>query len=308
MAREGSGPEILLVLCCLVAVCVFLCFSAGTVNLAASVGLGRSEETAASAINVARLEERKRELERAVAELDAELGALQQELATKQQEWSARRSLASSPSDVAQELQHLKRAEKQFRELLTGIERLKVAKERTRQKAAERARAEKVVQELEQKQARLREQLEQKRKTLAEVKIPADRAVDQGLRQLRQEISNLDENIAALKNALKGVECPTNAFCLSDLKGPTALRRPLIVECTRNRLEIHSAPKKRVEVSEVERNNPFARLPEDTDGIVFLIRPDGFEAFRRAFVLARETQPKLRYFYEAVEAGLQIRF
>lgn len=292
--QENSDLEVLLVLCCLVAVIVFLCFSLGAVNLGAQAGLGLTAEADVSAPKdgSAYLAARQSELQRTLAELTEQNERLLKELGDMRNQWAARSPV---PQPEQPSVNALAALEEKLRELRKRIEEVKA-----------QLRAEdldKLHKELE----RLQALLEQKKDILlTKIPIPWDPSAEQSLQRLGDQIKAIDAEIAKLNKLLDDRKCPPDAFCMVQLTGSTTLRNPLIVECVKGELVIQPAGRERIRLEELERRNLFSPPPQKRDGVAFLIRPDGYGVFQKAFYLAEKS--KLPIIYTLVEANRKLVF
>jgi hypothetical protein len=293
--QENCDLEVLLVLCCLVAVIVFLCFSLGAVNLGEQVGLGRQVEVSAAKDDSAYLAARQSELQRALAELTEQNERLLEELADMRKQ-----SLAdpSAPQPEQRSVQALAALEEKLRELRKRIEEVK-AQLRTED-----------LDKLRKDRDDLDAKVQQKRDILAKIPIPWDPSGEQSLQTLRDQIKALDAEIAKLKKLLDDGKCPPDVFCMTQLTGPTTLKNPLIVECVKGELVIQPGGRERIRLEELDRRNPFSPPPQKRDGVYFLIRPDGYEVFKKAYYLAEEMarETKLKIMYTLVEANRKLVF
>jgi hypothetical protein len=61
-----------------------------------------------------------------------------------------------------------------------------------------------------------------------------------------------------------------------------------------------------IAISELEKQNPFKNLPRIIDGIVFLIRPNGFKSFAESYELAEKAN--LQVAYEPVDSAWVLEF
>jgi hypothetical protein len=82
-----------------------------------------------------------------------------------------------------------------------------------------------------------------------------------------------------------------------------ALKKPLIIECRRTALVMHPGGKE-IAANESEVARALKAVAVAHDGIVFLIRPDGFDRFKDAYNAASATG--LNVIFEPLAASASI--
>ena len=85
--------------------------------------------------------------------------------------------------------------------------------------------------------------------------------------------------------------------------GAVNINNPLYVECKQECIKLFPY-NETINVSEIEKINPFSSLRDKHDGIVLLVRPDGLKTFTQSFHYAEET--KLKICYEPVDANWKL--
>jgi prefoldin subunit 5 len=294
---EGNELETLLVLCCLVGVIVFLCFSLSAVNLSAQIDV----KPGAAANGPADLKRISGDLQRDIASLTSEAERLAKEIDQRKSEPA--QTPVSAPKDRAPELASL---QKQLDEVSKTIERLNVERERLRQAGIERSEREREQGSLKETLEQLKGQVEEKRKALAAIPVSVDPSMETDLRRLRDSVAGLDKEIGDLSTYLAGMtEEPGTINIRRHLSaGPITLKSPVIVECKKDGIVFYPGGKT-VTLDQLKTQDPFQQLPGKPDGILVLIRPDGFEVFLRTYEHAKKT--KLPIIREAVDANWKLK-
>ncbi len=297
---EGNELEILLVLCCLVGVTVFLCFSLSAVNLSAQIdaktAIGAAPEDPAD------LQRRLEALPQEIAALAAQVEKLTREI--EQRRLEAAKPPAPVPSgDRSTELAALQR---QLEEVRNTIDRLTAELDRLKQAGIRQSEREVDLERLRQTLEQLKKQIEEKRKILSAIPLSADPALETDLRKLREALAGLDRQSQEARKFLAGMAEEPGTFNIRrNLSGNTTLKNPAVVECRKTGIVFHPEGRE-ITVPQLKSGNPFQQLRGNPDGIVFLIRPDGFEAFHAVFDLAEKTS--LPIIFEAVDAGMKLKF
>jgi len=273
--NSDSDLEVLLVLCCLVAVVVFLCFSIGAVNLSALTPSVEAPSPGAPSTETEPDVETQK-----IAEKEMELSRLQKQL-----------------DDLRTEIEAIRL---ELARMLLAQTRVAEANE------AEAKKKEAEIRDLIGKMEELNRQLDEQRKILNALNVPADDAMERDLGKLQAALSEAERQIQDIRRRTADLSQETDVFRpWRDVAGSTQLRNPLFAECRKDSLVL--LPEQRsIALSELKQKDPFTSLTGGNDGIVFLIRPDGFEVFQQAFPQARKTGLKLCY--EVVDAHLRLEF
>jgi len=126
------------------------------------------------------------------------------------------------------------------------------------------------------------------------------------INRLRQEISALEEEKNKLLNELGTKKRNINKINVwQELGGTIPLKKPLFLECKARVVLVHPGEKV-LKLSDLKKKNPLEAYTQGCDGIVLLVRPDGFETFHAAFLQAKKTGLKLAM--EPVDADWQLDF
>jgi len=229
MARDEDNLAVLLLLCCLVGVVMFLCFSLAAVNLMAAME-DRQEET------------------------------------------------PSLPSLVEQ--------------------RQQIIEQRGRARHGQQQRQEEV--------AYIRGRIAETERKLASLHQAAPTDQTQEIARLRQEIAALEAKKSAFSQELGQKKANLNKFNpWRDLSGSIQFQKPLFIECKAKHVIVHPSRQAFTTV-EVNKKDFLPHLTSGCDGIVILVRPNGFSTFDAVFQQARKTGLKLAY--EPVDAAWQLDF
>jgi prefoldin subunit 5 len=305
--NDQNELAVLLVLCCLVGATVFLCFSLGALNVGTQGGLDQPGTAAAVVDDPVYLQRRMEELQQTHASPMREIERLASEIEHRKQQLASAPISTPAPRYRTAELAPLQR---QLDEISRTIEQLTAEIGRLKQSAIPQSENEKDLERLRDALERLEKQIEEKRKALAAVPVPPNPSIETDMGKLRETIAGLDEQIDELRKYLAGMRLKTgNSSIPIGLTGSTTLKNPVMVECTKGGIVFHPEGRQ-VTMSQLESGNPFQRLPGNADGIVFLVRPDGFMAFLRSYELAREIAKKIKLSiaYGAIDADWKPRF
>jgi septal ring factor EnvC (AmiA/AmiB activator) len=267
---DGNELEVLLVLCCLVVVTVFLCFSMGAVNLSTqAAAIAPIAQTAPPPPPAPALQAKK-------SAMETESGALEKKL------------------------EELLRKSETAKAELARLHQLLVAAAGAAGKGDE-------ISALLKNLEGLNRQLEEQKKLLTSLVIAPDHSMEKDMRKLRDQVAALEREIEELRKRLAVKPSEPSTFSARQLlaSGTTHLSNPLFVECRSGGITIHPE-KTELTTSELEKRNPFSSLPSGMDGVVFLVRPDGFESFQAAYELVHKAG--LKRFYEAIDAHWRLDF
>ncbi|MBM4287290.1 MAG: hypothetical protein FJ135_03910 [Deltaproteobacteria bacterium] len=133
---------------------------------------------------------------------------------------------------------------------------------------------------------------------------PLDRT--QEIQQLRQELDSLEEEKHGLLNQLNARRRDVNRFDVwRELGGTVHFQNPLFLECQARIILVHPG-KKPLHMADLNRRNCLQEYIQGKDGIVLLVRPDGFNSFEAALLQVKKTNLKLAY--EPVDAVWQLDF
>ena len=265
---SDETPETLLILCCLVGAVFFLTFSFALVN-AAQMTDGSVDPS---------------DLER----LQDSINAARQKAAV----------LGTQTRPSAADQDRLNRAQEELTQLNRRLDTARLELARLRGAAGEHLSTDKDHQELQKRLEDLRERIQQKTALLGSFSIAVDESARSNRSLLAARLAELEGQIS--KRRERQGSCTQEAFSLrACMSGATSLQKPLIVECQKASLILYPGGTE-VLTAELPSKNPFRDLAGKPDGIVFLIRPDGFAAFSKAFELAKRTG--LVIMYEPLDA------
>ena len=311
MNNKNGQIEILLLLCCVAGVVAYLSFAMGALNLAAKVD-EKQPEVSALIKEHDRLLAEKKGIEEEVARLERMINELRKKL-----EQRAKDSTVKKQPDKGLERQkleeELKRLKEEYEKLLKMIREKEENLARTRTEALTLAEKEKKEAELKNLLSKLGEELsklekkiKEKEAELAKIAPAFDDSFEREIAKLKKAIEEAERRKKELEKELLSRERKPGVFNPSkDMPGSLSLKNPLFVECKENFIELH--PEKRVVgIPELNKENPFLHLSNKYDGIVFLIRPNGFKSYEASFTLAEKT--KLPLCYEPVDAHWVLEF
>ncbi|HAY21729.1 MAG TPA: hypothetical protein DCY27_06100 [Desulfobacterales bacterium] len=128
----------------------------------------------------------------------------------------------------------------------------------------------------------------------------------QEIHQIRQEIDTLEKEKQGLLNDLNAKKRDINKVNVwQELGGTIRFKNPLFLECQARIVMVHPG-KKVLNMPDLNRKDSLRGYAQGCDGIVLLVRPDGFKTFDAAFLQAKKTGLKLAY--EPVDASWQLDF
>jgi hypothetical protein len=275
--KGQSSIEVLLLLCCLVGGIVFLAFSLGVVNLCT-----RLEDFST-------LQADYREVTQQNEAQATELVRLQ----GSRQRLEETRSSKANAVDVA--ARDMKTAEAAYDKKAQSAQELDVI-------ATKLEKYDKV-QSLEKENRRMEAAIDQKRKILLGLDQAGGPSLDKAITALKNQLEILKHREAELTKYLADQKRGTHQFDpYRDIGGVGELKNPLFVDC-RGQEAILLPAKKSYSLSSITNSD----LPETFrkhDGVVFIVRPDGFDTFIKVYDQAKKTSIKICY--EPVDAGLNI--
>ncbi|HAY21816.1 MAG TPA: hypothetical protein DCY27_06550 [Desulfobacterales bacterium] len=126
-----------------------------------------------------------------------------------------------------------------------------------------------------------------------------DHTLAEDIARLRKELADLEQRKVQLAQDRKDL----NVFRWRDFKGATTLTNPLFLDCQSNAAIIYPG-KKALRLSDLNKKEALKDIVSGHDGIVLLVRPDGFKTFAAAFEKAKKTGLTLAY--EPVNAEWQL--
>jgi len=308
MSRRGS-IEILLLLCCLVGVVAFLCFALGVLN----VGTALEQE---ELLNLPELTKERDDLEKELNQKEETLRRLKEKAEKLEKKIREKEQELAQMEGVDNERKRKER-EEELRKLKEQAEKLeKKIREKEQELAGlrqpdneiDRKKKEEELKSLKSELEELEKKIREKEQELAKLGYPGsvDDSLEKDIERLKKEIEAARKRMEDLRNRIAQKTADANTFNpWKDFKGTVFLRNPMFVECKKDVLILH--PQERIlPISELSRSNPFSSIGYDYDGIVFLVRPDGFDTFRQSFELAKKTNLKIAY--EPVDSNWKLDF
>lgn len=293
--RKSSNIEILLMLCCLIGVVAFLSFAMGALNLVEGVANKEKEvsfplleEEQARLNNEKELKEKKiEELEREKNELKARLDRIEQTLPDVKREQEDRKELEKKLEKLQSEHKKLMLLIIKKEEEIQAVKRLNRENDEMRDREAELT---KELGLLREKEKELRSRITAKKNLLAKMIIPLDSSLEKDIEELNKRIDEAERKKKELEEEIARIMEGKSTFNpWKDFEGTVSLLNPLFVECRDNAVTLH--PEKRViSLSSMKRNNPFLKMSDEYDGIVFLVRPGGFSSFSESLKMAEKTE------------------
>lgn len=170
-----------------------------------------------------------------------------------------------------------------------------------KEKQEEIGKLKKQVEDLEKKIKEKEKELEQ----LAYLGKDQDSA-QKGVEKLKKEIEAENEKLESLRKKIAEESVEINNFNpWKDFKGTELLKNPQFVECRKDHVMLFPQSEI-VGISELSHSDPFTDISRDHDGVVFLIRPDGFDVFRQ--VKRKAEQANLKIGYEPIDADWKLDF
>jgi len=295
MKNSKGGIEMLLLLCCVVGVVAFFCFSLGIASLLQQVPEAPELQ---EKLNALLKEKEQKEL------LFKELGDEKKELERqKKEELKARagtgkltetqlRNLEQELKEVKKERNRMDQEIKKRRKELAGLYNLPDPKKREKK--------ERELQELQEKLEELRRRIEEKMDLLAQAEVAwkgdsftiTEESLRKELANLRGKKDNLGREVSRLKTkTLWG--------------GSSQFINPLFVDCRKNAY-IFYPEGEAVATMEIEKRNIFEKRAQGHDIIVLLVRPEGYESFEKAY--ARVKAISIARSYEPVKSAENLDF
>lgn len=296
--------EILMLLCCLVAVIAFINFSLGIITLGVEVEPATSSETESKkelddldaikkqkSEELRTLEQKLREREKEIAEKNRELDKLRETIREtgKNEKAEYRNKLNDQLIELERQIQQ---KEKELEEVTQTIERLKKAQEK-----------EKDIKKLQDELEETKKKTEEKKKELEQMPPVVDGAIKKDAEELKKDIKEAEKKKKELEDRLKEDRDIFNPW--KDFKGTLYLNTPLFVECKKEFIKLYPY-ERTINISELDKRNPFSEFKNKHDGIVLLVRPDGFKVFEQILDHAKKTGLKIAY--EPVESKRKLDF
>ena len=271
---QRGNIEILMLLCCLVAVIAFINFALGIITLGVETEQEARHDTKIDEQKVneqrkteelKKLKEKARELEREIAEKKKELENLRELAKTMagNEKVEQRNKLNDQLIELEKQIQQ---KEKELEETRLSIERLRQAKEKEGE-----------IKKLQNELENLKKEIEVKKKEFEKLNIPVDDTIEKDLEKLKKEIEEAEKRKKELEDKLKeskDVFNPRERLGLGT--GAVNINNPLYVECKQECIKLFPY-NETINVSEIEKINPFSSLRDKHDGIVLLVRPDGLK-------------------------------
>jgi len=302
MSHMNEETATLMVMGCLVAAVLFLCFSLAMINLSNQCDPGETQPQKNSQARAAELEdgkERLSQLQKRIAALTEEIQERERQLRQKQEEQKAGRQQELAEKHL--DLEKLLSLKKQLAEALTVAEKKMAALQSEvgeGRKQEVEARLQKVLEHL----ARLKGLIQEKEGQLA--LAAQHRETASRLQELEQELAELHRQKEALHQQAQAAQQRDKEFDpRRKFAGSIHLKHPLFVECNAQAAVIHPE-KKQVAWSELNKKPGLAPLAKGHDGLVFLVRPQGFVTFNKCFQAVKKLN--LKICYEPVDADWNI--
>lgn len=288
MNNKGS-IEILLVLCCLVGVVTFLCFAMGAINLGYGVEQGNNtdpsllgkERDELLAAKRQKEEELKKLLEQ-IAELKTTIIELEKKLASM--------NIPGIETERKDKEEYLKTLNEQLEKLAKQIEEKKKLLANAKLNLNDLDDKKRMVAEIEKLEERLNALERQLKEKSGEYS---------NLLASLNEIDSMGKNRTKLEESIKVAKREKEELIVEienseDGGGTSIFNNALYVECRDNHIVLYPG-KKTINMGVLEEYNQIISNSSGHDGIVFYVRPDGFEIFRKVFQQAKDANLRLAY-------------
>lgn len=287
---------------CLVGVIVFLSFAMGVLSLASKIEKDNIPDHSRLLEKRKNLLEEKKKKEEDVANLTKESGELRNKISEKEKDFE-KIKLPEKEQEKKEELISLK---KRLDELLRLIKTKQDELEKIKQELAgleEYGKKEEDLKKLREELEALKRKKKDKEEEIAKTSFYKNNAMIKEIEELRKAIKEAEEKMKELKNKLKEGNDPV----LEGIRGSLSIKNPLFVECKNNMIILHP-DKKALTVSDLGKNNTFSNINVTHRGIVFFIRPDGFDTFNESFGLAQKIADKsnLDLAYEPIDSDYDL--
>lgn len=293
----------LLLLGCLVGAVVYLCFSLGMIKLMSQLEPG----PLADPVEVEQAQEEEHRQSQELVRHNQENQKIEQE----RQAWGNRIAQEKGRQDqerrqrAVQTQKDLSQLAALKQKLLNEIAVLEKELAKLQKEAGEgckqelEAELQKILSRLAQLQGLIRErekllaQMEQRRREEATLE-----ELEKKLAEARKRREELQKTLLAREEEKKTIN-PKRAFA-----GTLRLENPMFVECKQATVIIYPQ-EKTITLAELTRANPYQELLSRHDGVVFMVRPTGYETFEKSLNLVQKLGTRICY--EPIDGDWHIR-
>jgi len=302
-AKNRGSVEILLLLCCTVGIVAFMCFAISALNLGIMYQKKNTEEYVESPSGLQEMKNRQ------AGRVDY-LRLLRERITEYRQRITRNEQLLARARAPEKNRRKLERYTRELNELEASIAagENELADYSVRSTHIDKKQNE-TVADLENLKRRLRdvtEEIAHEKGRLQELADSPESALGDAVDSLRRFSAQEDGHITELENAIRDRRATDDRFDVrSIMKGTGRFANPLFAECRSDQVLLYPAGAAIGEHS-LSSGNPFAEYAGVNDGIVFLVRPSGFDVFTMALSKARERG--FRIGYEPVDADWRLDY
>ena len=295
--------EILLVLCCTVGIVAFMCFSISTINLGFMHEKEDVQQFVESPSSHVELQNKQTDRINYLKQLRDRIDDYRRQI-TKKEKLLAR---VEAPEKNRRKLEQYSRELNELEAKITQKES-ELASYSTRSADIDKTQK-KSVAELDNLKRRLREveeEMNHEYQQLQEMANSPESALEAAIDSLSRLAALEDDSIGKLETDISAKKSNTGTIDIRTImKGRTRFTNPLFAECRSGQVLLFPVGATLGE-DILSSGNPFSSYKSVYDGIVFFVRPNGFDTFNIAFSKAQEKN--FRIAYEPVDADWHLDY